>query len=266
MICGRRGIYPFVGVSGFINGLSCLDCLSVCYREGMKKRTIKPHTAAAGQMRRAIRASPSPFARFREKLLAAADELEADFRREGETLMSVSSMTRTVEATRAFAFQLPAYSEPPLIVPDRKVAHWPEREAHRPRKPPLAAGEARLVLWSGDGTLLRQTDLATHFGISSQALDARHRKGEFSSILVRGKRYVPAAFRDLEMANIRTVSGELAGLSDSVQILFWLTPQDLLDGRTAAQAIQTGEVEQARRAAQGWAEVRGLRRGQPLGG
>ena len=231
----------------------------------MKKRTPKPRTATAGQVQLVAKASPSPFAKFRERLLAAADELEADYRREGETLMSMRSMTRMVEATRAFAFQLPGYAEPLLVVSERREEYRPERETLRPRKPPLAAGEARLVLWSEDGTLLRQTDLATHFGISSQALDTRHRKGEFSSILVRGKRYVPAAFKDLEMADIRAVSGELAGLSDSVQLLFWLTPQDLLDGRTAAQAMQTGEVEQARRAAQGWAESRGLRRGQPLG-
>lgn len=53
-------------------------------------------------------------------------------------------------------------------------------------------GEARLVRWTQDGTLVPVSVLENHWGVQRQSIDAARRRGEIFSLFVRGRHWYPA--------------------------------------------------------------------------
>jgi hypothetical protein len=127
---------------------------------------------------------------------------------------------------------------------------------------PLAAAKARGIqkqrdLLAADGGAASVDELASALHISRQAVDKRRRAGKLLAVPRGGHRWVFPAW---QVARGRTVPGleeVLAALGPRdpwSQLVFFLTPDRLLDDRSPLQALRAGDLAAAVRAAEGYDE------------
>lgn len=114
----------------------------------------------------------------------------------------------------------------------------------------LARGEARLVGWTRDGTLIDSARLAQAWGVRRQTLDAARARGEVFSLWIKGQHWYPADLLKFErtvFARIHAALGEK--LDPSAKLLFLLHRHGALHGRTPAEAAADMPDEVVRLAA-----------------
>jgi hypothetical protein len=127
---------------------------------------------------------------------------------------------------------------------------------------PLAAAKARGVekqrdLLAAEGGAAGVDELASALHISRQAVDKRRRAGKLLALPRGGHRWVFPAW---QVARGRTVPGleevlaTLGGRDPWSQLIFFVTPDRLLDNRSPLQALRAGDLAAVVRAAEGYGE------------
>jgi hypothetical protein len=110
-------------------------------------------------------------------------------------------------------------------------------------------GEARLVQWTQDGTLVPVSAMEEAWGIKRQSVDAARARGEIFSVYVRGQHWYPAEALKLDRQNLAAVVRALGSESPTGKLLFLLRRHGALGGRTPAEAIEKGMLQDVIRVA-----------------
>ena len=127
---------------------------------------------------------------------------------------------------------------------------------------PLAAAKARGIekqrdLLAAEGGTLGVDELARALHISRQAVDKRRRGGKLLALPRGGHRWVFPAW---QVARGRTVPGledvlsALGGRDPWTSLIFFVTPNRLLNDRSPLQALRAGDLAAVVRAAEGYGE------------
>lgn len=112
-------------------------------------------------------------------------------------------------------------------------------------------GEARLVAWTRDGTLVDSPTVAAAWGIRRQTLDAARTRGEVFSLWVKGQHWYPAEMLKFERPAFARIHAALGNADPSRKLLFLLHRHGALRGRTPADAA-ADQLEDVVRLAAGW--------------
>ena len=116
----------------------------------------------------------------------------------------------------------------------------------------VARGEARLVGWTQDGTLIDSAQLARAWGVRRQTLDAARGRGEVFSLWIKGQHWYPAELLKFERAVFARLHAALGAIDPSSKLIFLLHRHGALGGRTPAEAAAGGLVEEVVRLAAAW--------------
>lgn len=116
-----------------------------------------------------------------------------------------------------------------------------------------ARGEARLVKWIQDGTLVEGSKVEAAWGVKRQTVDAARERGEIFSVWVKSKHWYPGEALKLERSALAAVNRALGDVDPSSKLLFLLKQHGALGGHCAADAIAHGHLDDVVRLASGWA-------------
>jgi hypothetical protein len=114
----------------------------------------------------------------------------------------------------------------------------------------LAQGEARVVKWTQDGTLLPVSAVEAAWGIKRQSVDATRARNEIFSVYVRGQHWYSAESLKFDRASLAQVLRELGDQSATSKLMFFLRRHGGLGGRTPAEAAHEGMLEDVLRMAE----------------
>ena len=113
-------------------------------------------------------------------------------------------------------------------------------------------GEARLVKWTQDGTLVPVSMVEETWGIKRQSVDAARERGEIFSVFVRGQHWYPAEALEFGRTELATVVKALSDESAASKLVFLLRRHGALGGRTPAEAVEQGMSHDVVRLACAW--------------
>ena len=113
-------------------------------------------------------------------------------------------------------------------------------------------GEARLVKWTQDGTLVPVSVVEDAWGIKRQSVDAARERNEVFSVFVRGQHWYPAEALRFGRAELATVVKALGDESAAGKLVFLLRRHGALGGRTPAEAVDQGMLHDVVRLAGAW--------------
>jgi hypothetical protein len=116
-----------------------------------------------------------------------------------------------------------------------------------------ARGEARLVKWSRDGTLVDGKRLADAWGMTRQGLDKARERGDIFSVRVGGLHYYPEQAEHFTRADLAQVNRALGGIDPNSKLIFLKRQHGALGGRTPAEATEAGHLADVLRLARDWA-------------
>jgi hypothetical protein len=148
-----------------------------------------------------------------------------------------------------------------LMLRERKLGHAtvsvapPRAEAAPARAEAELRGEARLVRWTQDGTLVPVSVLENHWGVRRQSVDAARRRGEVFSVFVRGQHWYPAEALKFDRATLADIVKALGDEGASSKLLFLLRQHGALRNRTPAEAIECGMLDDVLRVANAQAAI-----------
>lgn len=112
------------------------------------------------------------------------------------------------------------------------------------------SGEARLVKWTQDGTLLPVSAVEEAWGIKRQSVDAARARNEIFSVYVRGQHWYPAEALKFDRASLARVMNALGEQAPTAKLLFLLRKHGALGGKTPAEAAQAGMLTDVERVAE----------------
>lgn len=110
-------------------------------------------------------------------------------------------------------------------------------------------GEARLVRWTQDGTLVPVSVVENQWGVKRQSVDAARRRGEIFSLFVRGQHWYPAEALKFDRAALGELVKALGERSASSKLLFLLRRHSALGNRTPVEAVDNGMLHDVIRVA-----------------
>lgn len=140
--------------------------------------------------------------------------------------------------------QLVAGSVP---LPDQGISTGPLRAQVR--------GEARLVNWTQDGTLVSGALVETAWCVKRQTVDAARERGEIFSVWVKGKHWYPGEALKFERGSLAEINRALGNADPSSKLLFLLRKHGALGGQTPADAVGDGKLDDVLRLAADWART-----------
>ncbi|HEX8611616.1 MAG TPA: hypothetical protein VF800_10050 [Telluria sp.] len=114
-------------------------------------------------------------------------------------------------------------------------------------------GEARLVSWTQDGTLVAGGEVEAAWGVKRQTVDAARQRGEIFSVWVKGKHWYPGDALKFERPTLAKINAALGPTDPSSKLLFLLRKHGALGGQTPADAVAAGKVDEVLRLASDWA-------------
>lgn len=115
-----------------------------------------------------------------------------------------------------------------------------------------ARGEASLVQWTKDGTLVEGKQLYDAWGITRQALDKARERGDIFSIRVAGQHYYPIEAEQFTRADLAQVTRALGDISPGSKLIFIKRKHGGLGDRTPAEAVAHGKLADVLRLAHAW--------------
>jgi hypothetical protein len=118
-----------------------------------------------------------------------------------------------------------------------------------------ARGEARLVRWTQDGTLVGGATVETAWGVKRQTVDAARERGEIFSVWVKGKHWYPSDTLKFERSSLAAINRALGNVDPSSKLLFLLRTHGALGGQTPAEAVVNGKLDDVLRLAADWANT-----------
>ena len=116
-------------------------------------------------------------------------------------------------------------------------------------------GEARLVSWTQDGTLVEGSKVEAAWGVKRQTVDAARERGEIFSVWVKGKHWYSSEALKLERGALAAINRALGDVDPSSKLLFLLRQHGALDGYTPADAVADGKFDDVLRLATDWART-----------
>jgi hypothetical protein len=116
-------------------------------------------------------------------------------------------------------------------------------------------GEARLVRWTQDGTLVGGATVETAWGVKRQTVDAARERGEIFSVWVKGKHWYPGETLKFERSSFAAINHALGNVAPSSKLLFLLRTHGALGGQTPADAVADGKLADVLRLATAWANT-----------
>lgn len=116
-------------------------------------------------------------------------------------------------------------------------------------------GEARLVNWTQDGTLVWGVTVETAWGVKRQSVDAARERGEIFSVWVKGKHWYPSEALKVERSALAAINRALGNADPSSKLLFLLRKHGALGGQTPADAVIAGKRDDVLRLAADWART-----------
>jgi hypothetical protein len=117
----------------------------------------------------------------------------------------------------------------------------------------LARGEARLVKWTRDGSLVDGKRLAEAWGMTRQGLDKARERGDIFSVRVGGLHYYAEQAEHFKRADLAQVNRALGGIDPNSKLIFLKRQHGALGGRTPAEATEDGRLADVLRLARDWA-------------
>ena len=132
-------------------------------------------------------------------------------------------------------------------LPDQGIATGPLRAEVR--------GEARLVNWTQDGTLVLGGMVETAWCVKRQTVDAARERGEIFSIWVKGIHWYPSEALKFERSSLAAINRALGNIDPSSKLLFLLRKHGALGGQTPADAVVDGKLDDVLRLATDWART-----------
>lgn len=154
-------------------------------------------------------------------------------------IMAESGFDVTVTPTQIVSGSIP--------LPDQDISTAPLRANLR--------GEARLVNWTQDGTLVEGVKIETAWGVKRQTVDAARERGEIFSVWVKGKHWYPSEALKFERSSLAAINRALANVDPSSKLLFLLRKHGSLGGKTPADAVIAGKLDDVLRLATDWAHT-----------
>ncbi len=133
--------------------------------------------------------------------------------------------------------------------PSKETAQEPAADTSRAIDNAQVRGEARLVQWTQDGTLVPVSAVEQAWGIKRQSVDAARARNEIFSVYVRGQHWYPAEALKLDRSALAAVLRPLAGESATSKLIFLLKRHGALGGRTPAEAVEHGMLQDVIRVA-----------------
>ena len=115
------------------------------------------------------------------------------------------------------------------------------------------AGQAQLVGWVGDGTLMASEEFAARWGMTSQGLQKAAARGELLPLKVSNRIYYPAMLCELPRPFTSRLCLALRLLSPAQQLIFLLRRHGALDGKSIGELTTSAQQERAVGLAQSWA-------------
>jgi hypothetical protein len=131
------------------------------------------------------------------------------------------------------------------IIPTDTPATSPQQRAEM-------RGEARLVGWTQDGTLVDGGKIEQAWGVRRQTVDAARERGEIFSIWVKNKHWYPGEALHFERSDLAAINQALGDIDPSSKLLFLLRQHGGLGGRTPAEAVESNRFEDVIRLAAEW--------------
>lgn len=116
-------------------------------------------------------------------------------------------------------------------------------------------GEARLVNWTQDGTLVEGGKVEAAWGVKRQTVDAARERGEIFSVWVKGQHWYPSEALKLERGALAAINRALGDVDPSSKLLFFVRRHGALGGHTVADAVTDGKFDGALRLAMDWART-----------
>jgi hypothetical protein len=122
---------------------------------------------------------------------------------------------------------------------------------------PLAAAKLRGVeqmkqLIEAGGSVLRASEVADLLGLTRQAVDKRRTQNRLIGLTQGRRGYAYPRFQFAEsraLAGLEDVLGALPDADPTGQLIFFVNPNDFLDGETPADALRQGRIDEVVRAA-----------------
>lgn len=117
--------------------------------------------------------------------------------------------------------------------------------------------EIRERLLGAEGGVLTAEQVARHLGISRQAVDKRRRVGRLLALSTGRRGYLYPAWQISQhgvVNGFERVLGQLLVRDPWMQAAFFLGGDPRLNGMTPLEALRTGRIEEACRAARGYGE------------
>lgn len=149
-------------------------------------------------------------------------------------------------------------TEPPLSTAQAALVSLRERLAPQPATAAASRAEVSEAIqqeWISSGLLISPGELAAAWGgRTRQALEQAVARGDLFSLKLRGRRWYPAAFRELSAESVKRICQAMKRVDPVPQFLFWNRPQGALAGQTLAQAIHAGKLTRAVQLAEAFAE------------
>lgn len=104
--------------------------------------------------------------------------------------------------------------------------------------------------WIADELLVGSTALSAAWRCTCQTLEQACERDELFSLKITGRRWYPASAQDLDATAVKRVCSALSGMEPVAKFITWETKHGSLGGRTLAQSIAAGRVDDAVRLAQ----------------
>lgn len=153
--------------------------------------------------------------------------------------------------------RLRLYDEGETEVPERRSSGAPGVEpATGGLKGAIARGDELKRQWTQDGTLLTPKAFARRRQVSVGELRSAEARGELFSMLVDNKPYYLVELLKFAPADAAALCAALGPEDPSSKLIFFLRRHGMLDGKTVAQAVKCGDMDEALNAAAGWRERR----------
>lgn len=118
-----------------------------------------------------------------------------------------------------------------------------------------ARGEARLLNWTADGSLIQADKVGLAWDITRQDVDRARDKGEIFSIWLNGHHWYPSGLLQLERAAVAQICRALGNLEPSSKLLFFMRKHGALGGKDVLDAIANGQIDDVLRLGAGWGRI-----------
>ncbi|MYM92667.1 response regulator [Duganella vulcania] len=113
-------------------------------------------------------------------------------------------------------------------------------------------GEAQLVKWTEDGTLLDGSKIQQAWGVTRQAVDAARERGEVFSIWAKRQHWYPAEALKFKREDLAAITRALGDIDPSSKLLFLLHKHGAVGGVTPAEAVADKKLDDILRLAALW--------------